>query len=78
MKTLAHSLAMVLLGAALASGIDAYARSKTPCPDAYCDELELKIRHKNALLRQSHSNTAGRRYKAELRRLRDLQRKRCR
>lgn len=78
MRKTVFALTMIASGALLSAGISATARPKTPCPDAYCDEIELNIRKKTGLLRQSHSNASGRRHKAELARLRDLKRKRCR
>lgn len=43
-----------------------------------CFDAEQKARLLESKLRQSHSNDAGRRYKNELRRLRDFRRRFCR
>lgn len=57
---------------------NAGAQFKNPCPTHQCGKLKQQIEHTQSLMRQGHSNAAGKRYRARLKRLRDSQREFCR
>ncbi len=72
-RTIALSLAALILFSGNSS-----AQFRNPCPAQKCDKLKQQIEHTQSLMRQGHSNAAGKRYRAKLKRLRDSQREFCR
>lgn len=70
-------IAPLALSACLAAG-GATAKPRDGYQEMRCFDAEQKARLLESKLRQGHSNDAGRRYKNELRRLRDFRRKFCR
>jgi len=59
-------------------GSMAEARPRDDYREIRCFDAEQRARLLQSKLRQGHTNEAGRRYKNELRRIRDFRRKFCR
>ena len=69
-----RSIALIVMSCLLASS----AATSADCARLECEKTKQKIRKIQSQMRQGYTRARGERLEAELRRLRELRRKRCR